>query len=144
MKAIVHETAKATVHEMANGTVHEMANKTVHEMAKGATAKVRGAQDGKSEGARDGNNNGETTVKGTVKVKVQDRGRVHKGTVKDGVSLALLCATDPPTIIISCLSPSLILKKSTYLAHFPKLGLPDQSNKKRSRKPRELSNTFLI
>jgi len=100
---------KATVHEMAKATVHEMANKTVHEMAKGAIAKASGAQDSESEGAQDGDNNGEMTAKGTVKVKVQDRGRVHKGTVKDGVSLALLCATNPPTIILS-LSPSLILK----------------------------------
>ena len=87
---------------------------------------------------------GERTVEGMVKVKVQDRRRVHKGMAKDSASLALLRATDPPTIILSCLSLSLILKKSTYLAHFPNLGLPDQRNKKRSRKPGELYNTFLI
>ena len=91
MNATVYETAKATVHETANGMVHKMANKMVHKTAKGVTAKVRGAHESKSEGAQDGDNNGETTMKGMVKVKVQDSGQVHKGTVKDSVSLMLCC-----------------------------------------------------
>ena len=35
-------------------------------------------------------------------------------------------------------------EKTPSLALSPKLGLPDQSNQKRSRKPEDHSNTFLI